>query len=84
MITSQVRFPSEIQADKVFLGNLIQGTCSTIINLLGIKTVISLTPHPIDEYLKPECPFKYHNFDFNEAHKPEIPFSEILELIDSE
>ena len=57
-VISQSRFPSELKKDQLFIGNLTNVLSKDYIQLkmLGIKTVIHLTPQKFDSLEKEfEC-----------------------------
>jgi hypothetical protein len=69
-VRAHSRFPSEIKDKKLYVGNLINTMSkdSIQLKLLGIKTIISLTPNKATGYEAQG--FEHIHFEANESEHP--------------
>ena len=78
---AQSRYPSEIVADKLFLGNFINSLNEEHFVNLNIKKIIGLTPNKAEKMEESGKITKYVHLEMNELNKPQLDFEAIIALI---
>ena len=78
---AQSRYPSEIVADKLFLGNFINSLNETHFENLNIKKIIGMTPNKAEKMEESGKISKYIHLEINEMLKPQLDFEEIITLV---
>lgn len=79
---AQSRYPSEIVADKLFLGNFINSLNETHFENLNIKKIIGLTPLKAEKMEESGKISKYVHLQIDEQSKPQLDFEAIIALVD--
>jgi len=81
-VRAHSRFPSELKQGQLYVGNLVNTMAkgNSQLRLLGIKTVISLTPNDPGEVFENEG-FKHFFCQANEKDHPKIDFDDLYDLV---
>ena len=85
LVKAEARYPSEVKQGLLYMGNMMHvlDKQDQQMRLLGIKTIVYLSPNKFD-HLEANELFKCYHYEVKEQDKPDLDIDVIAELIISE